>query len=71
MLAVARICPEAEMLWIVCEAGHRWLRLKSKQPSLAPHDAGVGCYRGDTTTGFGMESDAEFAVAAIHKIDRS
>jgi hypothetical protein len=36
-------------------------------PKVAPYDACVGCYRGDTTTAVAAKGEAEFIVAAIHR----
>jgi hypothetical protein len=35
--------------------------------TVAPHDACVSCFKGDTTTAFGLRGDAEWIMVGIHK----
>jgi len=34
---------------------------------VAPHEACIGCYPGDTTTAFGIRGEPEYIVAGLHK----
>lgn len=36
-------------------------------PRVAPYDACVACFKGDTTTTVGFAGEPEFVIAAIHK----
>jgi hypothetical protein len=39
----------------------------NERPKVAPYDSCVSCFKGDTTTGFGVRGSAEAAVAMLAK----
>lgn len=39
----------------------------TRRMKVTPYQSCIGCYRGDTTTVFLIEGEAEFIIAGIHK----
>jgi hypothetical protein len=37
-------------------------------PAVPPHQSCVACFKGDTTTGFAVEGEAEWCIASLMKV---